>query len=530
MSNRWLDDSTVGVCRDHPRYPSAPPFHPSESYPEWPAAEVSPEDNAAYRAVRGALLAAGLDAGRCGTADWNPFGALIRPGDTVLIKPNLVSHRNMGAKFFGITDTDSLVTHGSVIRAVFDYAARALDGAGTIIIGDCPVQGSDWHAIVSLTGLDALAAHAARRFPGVRLAIRDFRLGTAVMTGERMAARRVDESRRGEYEEVDLGRDSALVPLMSGSYSFGVAQYPRHRMRRAHSPDQNLYLLPKAFLDADVVINVPKLKSHMKAGVTCALKNFVGLNGHKDYLPHFRFGSPRHGGDEYPDGNWLADLMWSLMHADWERDGGPAKAAFYYGAGVCNRVLRYACGYPKGYTSLGGGSWFGNDTVWRMILDINRAFLHYDASARRVRRDDARPRRYFAVIDGLVGGHRESPLAPTPYPAGLVLCGANPVAVDTVATAYMGFDWRRVKQIARAYESHTLPLATFGADDVRIFGDERVACVEDIYRTGAHHAFEPSLGYRGHIEYVPDAPRSPAAVREPAFPDVVTPPTPLPEA
>ncbi|GEM_PF-5703185 len=30
------------------------------------------------------------------------------------------------------------------------------------------------------------------------------------------------------------------------------------------------------------------MNSHMKAEITCALKNFVGINGHKDYLPHFR--------------------------------------------------------------------------------------------------------------------------------------------------------------------------------------------------------------------------------------------------
>lgn len=405
----------------------------------------------------------------------------------------------MGARHYGLTDTDSLVTHGAVIRAVAEYAALALDGRGTLIIGDCPVQGTDWEQVVGLTGLSAIARHLRDRHRQLNVRIQDFRLGRARLSGERMVEREVDESRRNEYIEADLGRDSLLVPLMKDGVEFGVAQYPRHRMRRAHTPERNLYLFPREFLAADVVINVPKLKSHMKAGITCALKNFVGVNGHKDYLPHFRFGSPREGGDEYPDGNWLADLMWAFVHRDWELDGGPRKAAYFYAAGACSRALRHVYGYPKGYVALGGGSWYGNDTVWRTVLDINRAFLYWDrgaeAPAPNVRR------RYFAIVDGLVGGHRESPLAPTPVEAGLVLCGANPAAVDLVATAFMGFDWRRIRQVERAFDLASFPLTTFTPDAVRITGLTGVSSVSDIYEASAYVPFEPSAGFRGHIEY-----------------------------
>jgi hypothetical protein len=35
-------------------------------------------------------------------------------------------------------------------------------------------------------------------------------------------------------------------------------------------------LIAKDVLEADIIINLPKLKMHKKAGVTNALKNFVG--------------------------------------------------------------------------------------------------------------------------------------------------------------------------------------------------------------------------------------------------------------
>lgn len=496
----WRSDLVVALAREAPSYPRRPPYDPSEEYPELPGVPRGEEDNPAFRAVRECFRRLGLDAAHSGTAAWNPLGALVRPGDRVVLKPNLVSHRNMGARAYGETDTDSLVTHGSVVRAVLEYVALALQGQGSVVIGDCPVQGTRWPELMTLTGLEDVAAAVRARFPGLEVRCEDFRLGRAEIVNDRMVARAVDESRRDEYEEVDVGHYSELLPLMRGEYAFGVAQYPRHRMRRAHSPDRNLYLFPRTFLEADVLINLPKLKSHMKSGVTCALKNFVGLNGHKDYLPHFRFGSPRHGGDEYPDGNWLADLMWALVHADWERERGPLKAAFFYAAGAVNRVLRYVFGYPKGYMSLGGGSWHGNDTIWRMVLDINRAFLYFDPAGRRVH-EDAPPRRYFAVIDGLVGGHRESPLAPSPYPAGVMLAGSNPAALDLVATAMMGFDWRRIPQVVHAFGVHPLRLAEFAAGDVEVRGLPGVTGVEDIYRQGAYARFEPSMGYRGHIEY-----------------------------
>src|SRR5690606_2650770 len=57
-----------------------------------------------------------------------------------------------------------------------------------------------------------------------------------------------------------------------------------------------------------LVINLPKLKTHKKTGVTLSLKNLVGINGDKNWLPHHSLGSVGEGGDEFPDSRLIDRL------------------------------------------------------------------------------------------------------------------------------------------------------------------------------------------------------------------------------
>lgn len=370
-----LEDYRVALVKDIPIYPKNPPFHASESFPEWQGFQVASEDNSVYRSIRDLFYHLRFDIENYGKADWNPLSTIIQPGNVVIIKPNLVAHCNQGKEAFGLTDTDSLVTHGSVIRTVLDYVAKALQGHGKVIIGDCPIQGTSWEEVIKLVALDKIQEYFNQTFPNIELIIKDYRLGKAIIKKDSIVERVVDNEAISNYHEVNLENHSLLIPLMNDRYEFGVSQYPKHRMRKAHNLQTNKYLFPKDFIYADVVINLPKMKSHMKAGITCALKNFVGINGHKDYLPHFRFGSPKSGGDEYPDGNWLWDLMWFFVHCDWELDKGYIKIIFSYLAGICAIGLHIFSGLPKDAGRIGGGGWYGNDTLWRTVLDINRAFF-----------------------------------------------------------------------------------------------------------------------------------------------------------
>jgi len=273
-------------------------------------------------------------------------------------------------------------------------------------------------------------------------------------------------------------------------------------MRAAHTPETNKYLMHKDIIYADVIINLPKMKSHMKAGITGALKNFVGLIGHKDYLPHFRFGSPKNGGDEYPDGNILWDLMWFFFHCDWEQEKGILKQVFIFSGILCAIILRLIRLGKNAETSIGGGSWHGNDTIWRTTLDINRAFFYFDRRKQDISMELSSDIKYMAILDGLIGGQKESPLSPTPISSGVMMAAFNPLAMDSVAAAMMGLNIQKIKQLIQGFALQSLPLANFGLEDVRICGNTKVSCINEIYRQKVYMRFEPSRGFKGFIEYI----------------------------
>ncbi|HNX19663.1 MAG TPA: hypothetical protein PKG80_05275, partial [Acidobacteriota bacterium] len=68
---------------------------------------------------------------------------------------------------------------------------------------------------------------------------------------------------------VDLGADSALDELPPGAH-FRVADYDHRRTEACHGRGRHLYLLHPAPLAADLVISVPKIKTHSKVGATLA--------------------------------------------------------------------------------------------------------------------------------------------------------------------------------------------------------------------------------------------------------------------
>src|SRR5437867_1517956 len=123
--------------------PQKASFHPSERFPEYRFREFSIEANTVYAAVRELFKTLLLDRDNYGLKEWNPLGEIISPGNQVVIKPNFVmDHHYTGG------DYNSVVTHGSVIRAIMDYVAIALQGEGQIIIADAPMIDNDFNRIV----------------------------------------------------------------------------------------------------------------------------------------------------------------------------------------------------------------------------------------------------------------------------------------------------------------------------------------------------------------------------------------------
>jgi uncharacterized protein (DUF362 family) len=480
-------------------YP-APPYHPSSRYPEFPLIPVSKEPNFVFDAVRQSLHALALDSCNFGSSSWNPLGVVVKPGQTVIIKPNLVSHFNWGYKN-SLTDTDSLITHGSVIRCIIDYVALALKDNGRVIIGDSPVQLGCWNSLLRLIHFEEIVDHCKTYYPGVALTSCDFRLETGARSKFGAIIQKANQLRQHDFIEIDLRDKSLLADLQNPGKvaSFGVTDYPAWRMRDAHNTFYNKYLFPKQVLEADTLISLPKLKTHSKAGFTCALKNMVGINGLKDYLPHFRYGPPRRNGDEYPENGLLFDLINRLSHKVWDSREGSKKSFYALTTKALKGLYLFLGRKNKAMLSAMGGGWYGNDTLWRTILDINRSFFYADGTG-SLSEGNICKKNYITVVDGIVGGERLAPLLPTPVKSGFIIAGINPVAVDSIAATLMGLDYKKLKQVTRALLIDRYPLIGFTPEDIALESNFDCRSIKDIVRTRAFVPFEPSPGYKGHVE------------------------------
>ena len=147
----------VGLAETDAGYTGlVPPYHPGVAYPELHAlfgeAPIVGRPNGVYAAVRAALLGAGLDAHHFGTPSWNPLGALVGPGKRVVLKPNFIRHWNPSPE----GTVASVVTHGSVIRAIADYALLAVGRTGSVELAEASQQDCDFAVIRELAGLDVM--------------------------------------------------------------------------------------------------------------------------------------------------------------------------------------------------------------------------------------------------------------------------------------------------------------------------------------------------------------------------------------
>jgi uncharacterized protein (DUF362 family) len=435
----------VAILRSESKqYGAEPPFHPPASFPELDRAGIREIDasNGVYGAVRDMFALLRLDEQNFETPEWNPLGAYIRRGDRVIIKPNFVLHE------FGVQKGAScLTTHGSVLRAVLDYAYLATGPDGRIIIADAPLQGADFERLVSDAGVRRVQEFY-RQNVGYAVDVIDLRQVHAVIDEASSLIRRVERlagDPRG-YCEVELGHDSRLNEVDGSRPRYVVGDYDTAVTNARHCNPRHSYVVSRTVLDADTVICVPKLKTHSKAGVTVCLKNMVGIIGSKDSLPHHRYGKVNQGGDEFPSDyptRWLVSTrahdifqghvslgLWRLMRRF---------AGALLGAGTP------ANGNGQRSNFFPSGGWHGNDTIWRTVDDLNRILFFYDPAKGNIQPKPQR--RYFAVVDGIVAMEGNGPLRGTPRPAGVIIGGDDPLALDVVAATLMGFDWRRIRML-----------------------------------------------------------------------------------
>jgi len=449
-----------------PKYPVNAPYNPPNNFPEYPFGDKELDrSNVVYEELRNLLFEMNLDRDNFNTVKWNPFGEIIKPEDMVVLKPNMVMHKNGNKQF----STDCLITHGSIIRAILDYVYIALKGEGRIIIGDAaPLQKCDFEEVIIKNGTKTIVDFYKKN--GIKIELVDFRKERAIIdsSGRIKGIKKLNGDPRG-YTVVDLGEDSLLYNIIDDYEKFRVTNYNPNLMKEHHNLEKNEYLVPNTILEADVIINLPKPKTHRKAGITGAMKNLVGINGSKDWLPHHRKGSKFDGGDEYLNHNLFKEINVSLQE---KIDvavikNKKMKAYILRNFQKANSVFRKLSTKDK-YSE---GSWWGNDTVWRTVCDLNRLLIYADKKGVMQKIPQ---RKYIAFLDMIISGEGEGPLNPSPKYSGILMAGFNPLIIDTVVATIMGFDFKKIPNIYKAYSIKKYPISNYNYEDIKIISNNKV--------------------------------------------------------
>ena len=437
----------VAISKISSSYPLIAPFNPSEKYPEYNLVDLSTEDNQVYAAVRETFMLLGMDKDNLGTPAWNPLGQIIKPGNTVFIKPNFVDHRH---RFDD--NLWSVITHPSVIRAVADYAALALKGNGKLIIGDNPHVDTNFALITEYCHLEKIAA--LYRSQGLQCEIVDlrkwympdlkyygFQEGRTALPGDPMGSSCINVSKASYLRE--------LSPILfHGTYSNRLETI-KHHIFNTHE-----YVFSNSILSSDVYISIPKLKSHAKVGATLNIKGLIGTISEKNTLVHWSIGYPLLGGDEYPPPKLVRDYF-KLYFQHLLLNSMPSRLYFFLRnylnktkiGTIYNNII--STEYQK--SKMLRGAWDGNDTIWRMTADVYNAFVK-DISG--FRKKWGLPFKGFSVVDGIVGGDTDGPHYPRPVNSGIIVSGEDLLAVDATCVRLMDYNIRAIKYLDALFKEH----------------------------------------------------------------------------
>ncbi|MBK6729399.1 MAG: DUF362 domain-containing protein [Bacteroidetes bacterium] len=223
-------------------------------------------------------------------------------GKKILLKPNWVKHN------YRPSDEFCLCTNTNFILAILELVLSKQPAS--VVIGDAPIQGCNWDKLINKEFLDAVAALTIKY--SITVSVKDFRRVAFDTSNNKLE---VERNPIDQYVIFDVGKKSYLEPItVAGKNNFRVTVYNPDKFVHTHGPGMHKYCITKELFASDIVISIPKVKTHQKAGITAALKNIVGLNGDKDFLPHHRIGGTSIGGDSYAGGNVLR--YWSELALD----------------------------------------------------------------------------------------------------------------------------------------------------------------------------------------------------------------------
>lgn len=472
------------------QYPDESPYNPEEKYPEYPFRYEYNNKNDIYRMTRELLANSSMDMENYNTPNWNPLGGYVKPGDTVLIKPNLVMHDNHSEED-QVKKLECLITHPSVVRCLFDYVYIALKGRGKIIIADAPVQDCNFEKLLKKSGYGNLFEMIKTKATSeLKIDIEDLRDTVLKLDGGRQRqSNRANRKYNGRV--IDLGE---LSKFAGTEYSrrLRITNYAAKDTVEHHDNGKNEYCVSEAMLQADVIINLPKPKTHRIAGYTAALKNMIGINTRKEYLPHHRKGAKEKMGDEYAGTHRFLKCLNSSGNdlKNWALSKHISFMVDIFN-GVCRHIGRRLDQLEDNRKKF--GMWYGNDTIWRTILDVNKIVYFSDKEGKI---SNKKQRTVLHFGDMIVCGEKEGPLGPSYKRVGGILFSDNPVSFDYCVVKIMGFDYKKLPTLSKALESQELIKENHG--EIKLYSNENRfnRIVDDI---NVNFKFIPSAGWQDYL-------------------------------
>lgn len=350
-------------------------------------------------------------------------------GKKVLLKPNWVKQNYLPQ------DEICLCTHNSFILAVLEFVLKRKPCS--VLIGDAPIQGCYWERLITPDFVDKVQSLSEKY--NVQVLVKDFR-----RVFFDTVANKLDDQRNpmSSYIIFDVGKKSYLEPItVAGKKNFRVSQYNPDKFTDTHKPGMHKYCIVKELFSADVVISLPKIKTHQKTGITCALKNIVGFNGDKDYLPHHRVGGTGMGGDSYPGNNRIR--YWAELAMD---NANRNMGNKWYRVWFKISTTLWALSFP-GKEHQWHAAWYGNDTTWRMVMDLNM-IMYYGKEDGTLANT---PQRFlYSFCDGIVGGQGDGPLSPDPLNLGVVSFTNDSTTNDICMATLMGLPVHKLPLLTAA--------------------------------------------------------------------------------
>ncbi len=354
-----------------------------KAYPDKSKSPYGPDVNPIYNMVKRALI-------NLNPQDpMNPLSNIIKPGDKVVLKPNLVGKSEIPRE--GCTRTP-------ILRPIVDFAVGA--GASEVIIAEGPANPDPTDSIfgpdyMNITGF---VADLQNMYPSVKIGYKNLNQDnfTWVNLQENSTFYGAYTAQQ-LYSRFDIRMDQDSYYYATDSKGYNPKGYR-----------PGLYAIANTILEADVFINVPKMKVHHITGVTLSLKNLIGITVSST-------GNTTH-----------EESIKDVPHWNQSDPAGQNHG-------------------PEDLTIKDG---FQNDVPWRVAADLSKIVQYGNENGTLC---STKQRKYLSVVDGIIGMEGPYiygwPSEGQPRPTGVVVAGQDPVAVDAICSRIMGFNYTVLRLI-----------------------------------------------------------------------------------